>query len=169
MIENKHDKLVRALKEGDSEEIPFIQTKEQLLKEGYTESEISNAVYQSPYDGKKNVIVPESEATAAFRVNPELTEKIGEQILTDDRDQERKKVAASIAASRFAPGRHAQAKYTFDTFERLGLPFFRIFFGILVVYILVYKFDLPKAITTIASSFIVVWIAWSFYHQFVKK
>lgn len=168
-MENRHDNLVRVLKEGDSKEIPFVKIKEQLLKDNYTESEISNAVYQSSYDGKKDIVVPESEVSKLFRINPELTQGIGKQILEDDREQERQQVVASGVASRFASGRHAQAKYTFDTFEKLGLPFFKIFFALFVIYILVYKFDLPEIITTIASSLIVGWVGWSFYSQFVKK
>jgi hypothetical protein len=169
MNADKKAKLLDMLKEGDSNEIPFSKTKANLLEAGYSEQEVSHAIYERPYDGKKNIVNPENEATKAFRANPELTEKIGAQILEDAQRNDRTEAVAIGAATRFAPGRHAEAKYSFHLFQKLGLPFFRIFFAVLMIYALVYIFNLPNLINQVVIILIGLWIAWSFYRQYLKK
>jgi hypothetical protein len=169
MNTGKKTKLLDLLKDGDSKEIPFSKIKANLLKAGYSEQEITQTVYEHSYDGKKNIVKPESEATKAFRVNPELTEKIGAQILNDAKTRDKNEVIAIGVASQLAPGRHAQTKYTFDLFKKLGLPFFTVFFAVIIIYALVYKFNLPSVINEIVAFLIGLWLAWSFYRQYLKK
>lgn len=169
MTLDRHQKLIQILKEGDSKEIPFHQTKTSLLKQGYSESEINHAVYQSSYDGKKNPMQSENPVTKAYEKNPEIAEKIGKDILASAKQHERTKAIATGAAARFAPGRHAQSKYTFDFFELLGLPFFSILFGSIAVFLVVYKFNLPNIINYLFTTAISFWIAWAFYKRYLKK
>jgi hypothetical protein len=168
MKKNPSQEITEILTVGDSNETPFAETKIYLLSKGYSETEINHALYQNSYDGKKNVIQPEDSATKAFKENPELSEKIGENILEDHRKNEMTKTIATGAAGRFAPGRHAQSKYTFDFFERLGLPYFSIFFGSLVIFILVIKFNLPTIINNLVSVLVLLWIIWALYRNYSK-
>lgn len=169
MDKDRNSAIIKILATGDSNEIPFAKTKRVLISRGYSEAEISHALYQSPYDGKKNVARPKDPATKAMRENPEQAEKIGKYILEDQTKTEMIKTLASGAAANFAPGRHAQTKYTFDFFERLGLPYFRIFFGSLIVVFLIYKFNLSDIFNYLYGALIGIWIIWAFYRNYLKK
>lgn len=157
------------MRENDSKEIPFHETKQQLLKDGFTESEIDQAVYASPYDGKKNPTKPEDPHKKAYKNNPEVAEQVGTQILEDAKERERAETIATGVASHFAPGRHAQSRYKFEFFERLGLPYFRIFFGGLLIFILVVVLKLPAWINGVFGAVIGLWIAYAFYTKYFKK
>lgn len=169
MNDERKEKIIATLKENDSKEIPFFKTKKILLEQGYSETEITHAIYESPYDGKKNLAKSEDPVTKAFRTNPKLTEEIGSQILEDASKHEKTKVVASGVASKFAPGWHAQSRYEFEFFERLGLPYFRIFLGMILLSIVVEIFNLPRWIIAIATALIGLWTAQAFYSRFIKK
>jgi hypothetical protein len=142
----RQQKIIEILKRNDSNSVPFIRTKDQLLYAGYSEKEIIYALYSFPYDGKPNIPSEENPLKDWYEKHPEHADQIARTLLKDQARNERDKAFAYAAASEFAPGPHAQSYYDVRLFDELSLPYYTLFFIGIVLGILMVKFDLPEYI-----------------------
>lgn len=149
MNTDSHAELVRLLKEGDENEVPFVRTKELLLQKGYTNEQITAALYVAPYDGKKARRTNNTAAHAAFASNPDLAVEIGQSMLIDAEARQKAEAAAAAAAGRYAPGMRARMHYESIFFEEIGVPYFLLLFFVIGISLAVLFLRLPAVIEDI--------------------
>lgn len=164
MKHTSKEQLIAKLKAGDAAGIPFAKTKKQMLSEGYSEQDITHAIYQAPYDGIPNPQPKLDPLHTGYNADPETAQRIGEAILENDAKNKRTEALAYGAASRFAPGRHAQSYYHFKFFEKLGIPFYRTMFVVVASEIAIWKLSLPKELRVIIYLPLLIWIVYRFKH-----
>lgn len=145
-------KIVETLKANDAHSIKFATTKEQLLKAGYSEEEITRALYEHPYDGKPNVKKPEDPATKLYEQHPELADKVANEMVETDMGNRRTQATIDAAAAiTVTPNR--QGHYMARLSDSLGLPFLTLFVIGLLLEAAVITIGLP---TIIFEAFVVV-------------
>lgn len=149
MVNKKHQDLIKELEKLDLQGVKFKQAKEQLLAKGYTEAEITHAVYSAPHDGKANKPKPEHEHTKLFRKHPKQAASIARTILKDQEKNresaERSAFATNAIASRFAIGHHASARYAYRAGAAIGFPVYTALFLSVGWLILVLYMNWPES------------------------
>ncbi len=149
--------LLTKIAEAEAKGQKFAEVKHQLLALGFTEQQISHAVYAARYDGKPNT-KPQDPHAAAFAADPETTQQIAESILDDQRQRDRQELVANGLASRAAPGLQGGILYEAKVFEQLGLPYFKISLVGLLLFGLIMYFRLPLELLYAYGAFVTLWI-----------
>ena len=130
----------------DSARIKFFDAKNTLLKQGYTNTEIANALYEFSYDGIPNE--PKEDPNAIVRryyaENAAEGKIIAKHLLREQKKGEYTKIAAYALASRYAPGMHARSYYSGVAASYAGFPIFTAIFLTVIAAIVAIKYDLPQ-------------------------
>lgn len=147
-MKQKQKTLLKKLKEMDSNSVPFFEAKQKLTDQGYSDVEISHALFEFSYDGKPNAVKTQNPTTKYYSQNPAEAKKIAEYMMQDmtqrQKGQQRSQASANLLASRFAPGRHARSVYSLRFADDIGFPFFTALFLTVVALIVTFKYDLPE-------------------------
>lgn len=152
--------LVRLLKEGDVLEVPFVRTKELLLQKGYTNEQITAALYVAPYDGKKTKPNNTGAAHTAFASNPTLTVKIGQNMLKDAEARKKVEAAAYAAAGQYAPGMQARVQYEAKFYDTIGVPYLLVMFIVICVSLVVTFLQLPFVVEVLLYACVSILVLW---------
>jgi len=139
-MQNKTDEIVKYIKEYKLKNIKFAVAKQALLQKGYTEAEISNALYVEPYDETKpkqtkNIV------TEFYENNPQASKKVATSLLLEDEQKEmQKKIIYGMAAD--SGTIQSSSYYEVRLADEIGWPYYTVFFlGILFIVIAeIYKF-----------------------------
>jgi len=92
MEEQRHKDLVARLTEFDVRGVPFPEAKAQLLKEGYSEADITHVVYSAPFDGRDNRVKPSPTALQQAHANhPQAAQLMADAYLQEQAANERRK------------------------------------------------------------------------------
>ncbi len=139
----KKTDLERRLEAYDLAGVSFYKAKKSLLKEGFSEQEITIASASHPFDGKKNEPKPPHPHTALYEKNPELAQESAQVFLEEDRAKSRQE-AVRASLTMYAGSRHPlgslnpiSAQGITQSAYLLGIPLFKlVFLGIFITAIL---------------------------------
>lgn len=141
MNDEKTKILHDTLEKDDLNGVSFYESKQKLLSLGYSESEISIAVAQLPFDGKKNE-PKRAPDTSPYENDLNTTNKIGIELLTMDAERQQQKTRANAIMSGIQlPGggsiNPVSIQGGVSLADNLGIPIFKILFiGIFIAAIL---------------------------------
>lgn len=88
MNTERHRELVQLLTAYDLKGVSFYTAKQELLAKGYSETEISHALFEANFDGKKNEPKPQSEHAKIMADNPVLAQKVADTLIAVDYEKQ---------------------------------------------------------------------------------
>jgi|GEM_PF-4345760 len=121
--DERKQKILVILKNNDAQSIKFAQTKQQLLDLGYSNTEIVDALYEFPYDGKPNQPATDNKLQTYMKNNPEAADKVARTLLSDLEKEDKEKAALNGAAAAAASQLHdynAESYYNSRYFDSIG-------------------------------------------------
>jgi hypothetical protein len=154
---DKQSILLEKLRSFDSQHISFFEAKKQLLAQGFSDQQIAQALYTFSYDGRPNSPKKSDPTTAYYAANPKEARRIGAYILNNAKAGGYGRKAAYYAASRYAPGHHAKAKYALMFADEMGYPYFSALFSLIPSFVLAVRYDLPGWIIYIGPGLVTLY------------
>lgn len=163
------NKLITLLKQYDAQSMPFVDVKNLLLQKGYSDAEISQALYQFSYDGKPNTIKKDQSVTKLFQQNPKEAQKIADYISNNHKNDTALNASINYSASQFAVGHHAKSYYSFKFAQDIEYPFFTMLSLTILVIGLLFIYNLPKYAVFIPFAVTsLFWLAKIFFNNIRK-
>ena len=173
MDQQRHDDLVARLSDYDVRGVAFADAKTTLLAEGYTEAEIANAIYSAPFDGRDNTKArPPSAVQRIYAASPEAAQNVGDALLEDQAANRRRKLRG-LAMQSYIRGPGAlnptALKAEVALADEMGVPYFRILFGLLVAGLVAYKLGVDPEWLRIGMSILLFAYSLFSLYRFIRS
>ncbi|HET9174312.1 MAG TPA: hypothetical protein VFN56_03460 [Candidatus Saccharimonadales bacterium] len=154
MDTQKENAIRNTLETNKAQHIPFYQTQQQLLKQGYTESEIVYAMYSVSYDQTSNQPKPAHPLDQLYAEHPEQAQEIAKTLLQSQRQDDWNATTLDLVAGNMGPDLQTASYYDLLAADRLGIPYFTITLIPFAIALLAIKFNWPASVAhTVFSLF----------------
>jgi hypothetical protein len=165
MDQQKHRELVATMTDYDTAGIPFAEAKAALMAQGYSEAEITQALYSAPFDGKPNRPRPPTKQQQALAANPGQSEKIAHGLLRAQAKEDWEHTVATTATPVIPALPFVQqsvSKHRSGVVSRLYLPVFKYLLLGIGAGVGAWAFDAPEHFLTyvlwgLSISFGILW------------
>ncbi len=150
--------LITLLKQYDAQSMPFLDAKNILLEKGYSNEEISQALYQFSYDGKPNITKKDQLVTKLFTQNPKDAQMVADYLSNNHKDNSAINASINYAASQLAVGHQAKSHYSYKFAQDIDYPFFTVISLTILAIGLLFIYNLPKY--TVFIPWVVISLFW---------
>ncbi|HET9098686.1 MAG TPA: hypothetical protein VFN51_03660 [Candidatus Saccharimonadales bacterium] len=139
MDSQKEKQIITVLDENKKQGITFNVTKQQLLKDGYSEADIVYAIYSDPYDADPDAPRKPHLLDDLYKADPEKAQAVAQEILQTQRQDDFDETLADTAAGALGPDIQSKNYYDVLAADRLGIPYFSIMIGGVVLMLIAIK------------------------------
>jgi len=146
--------IIERLKQASNQGLSFFQAKQALLQQGYKDEEIETAADSYEYGTKPATTDP---VTAAFAKDPQDTEKIGQDILRDDKKQREEQALADGIAGEHSIDIQSDLKYQNKFLHDIGMSWWTWIVINIVLSGAIFWFRLPfYAYSIVGIIFVII-------------
>lgn len=170
MDENKITEAIKVLQEQDGAGVKFAEARQLLVSKGFSETEIIQATYRFPYDGKPNTPPAKDSMQEFYQQHPELADETAKSLLAEIGKREKDKLIANSIGSAVGDTQ-TTSYYEVQTSDQIGFPYYTFFFLTIVVGVLGIKYEwlgfLVSLVSFIASAYFIY--LWYMHWRSTKK
>lgn len=170
MDPQKEKVIANIIENNRRDGVKFYKTKQQLLSQGYSESEIVYALYSEPADETGNR--PLNPLAAYYAKHPDQANKIATDLLWQQRSDDFEETVADYLGGQAGVDIQSRSYYDLLAADRLGIPYFILILGSFVPLALAIKLNWspPVAHSVFAAYSLMISLIFLFklIHEYVR-